>query len=88
MITHTRYEVIPSTRIDTTEWMIEVTRDSKKYVGFVEVTGQRVAIDLKQKKDYMLKGLKKFNELIREGKIKTTERLRFGFWAKGDFIVK
>ncbi len=86
--TETTYHTIASTKLDTTEWMIEKIVDEKRYVGFVEVTGQREAIDRKLKKDYLFEGMKKFQELIKKGDIKPSENVRFGFWSKGDFIIK
>ena len=72
---------------DTQEYEIQWEYNDDNYIANIEITGQRLAIDGKPVVVYLKKAQEKFKELIMKGKTKPKDRLKFGYWAKGDFII-
>ena len=71
---------------DEVAFMLETEYNNQRYVSFVQITGQSIAYDRKEAKEYLDKAKNKFIELIKDGKIKSKDKVKFCFWLKGDFI--
>ncbi len=79
--------LLPKTR-DTDEYEIKLEDVNKTYTAIVEITGQRLAIDNhKSPISYLKIAEGKFRKLIEQEKITPKDRLKFGFFSDGDFVV-
>ena len=80
-------EYIPSGRRDAKELMISADYLDKKFVSFIDITGIRQALVGGDIKPLVEKGKKLFEKDVITKKIKPSDRVKYCFWADGDFIV-
>lgn len=86
MSTEIKIMRLPSMR-DAAEYSIEVEFNGQHYIAYVDITGQRVAFSKQSMSELLDKAVQQFVDLVKMGKISPKDRPKFGFWAKGDFIL-